>query len=174
MLQANVLLLNADYTPLGVISWKKAVKLMAKGKAEVVAAADIILYNAERTVKFILPKILRLIKFIRTIFKSRVPYNKRNVLLRDNFTCAYCGTRSTSRMSLDHVQPKSKGGKTNFENIVTCCIPCNNKKDDRTCRESGMFPRHVQWPATAPTVMEFIRMQIKRLGLENTLKEIGL
>lgn len=171
MLQAQVLLLNADYSPLGVIGWKKAVKLMAKGKTEVVAVADTILYNAEKTVKFILPKILRLIKFIRTIYKTKIPFNKRNVLLRDNFTCAYCGTKSTSKMSMDHVVPKSKGGKTNFENIVTCCIPCNNKKDNRSCREANMFPRFVK--PYEPTVMEFILMQIKRLGLEKTLKEIG-
>ena len=167
---ARVLLLNADYTPLGVIGGEKAVKLMAKGKVEVVKATDILIHNTEKTVKFLLPKILRLIKFIRTLFKTKVPFNKRHVLMRDNYTCAYCGKRSTTHMSLDHVVPKAKGGKSTFENVVTSCVPCNQKKDNRLPSQASMFPRY---RAYEPTIMEFIKMQIRRLGMEDALKELG-
>lgn len=167
----NVLLLNADYTPLGVISWRKAVRLMAKGKVEVVKHSNTVLYNMERTVKFVLPAILRLIKFIRSIFKNKVPFNKRNVLLRDNFTCAYCGKRSLTKMSLDHIVPRSKGGKSTFENTVTCCVPCNHKKDSKSCKEANMWPRFVK--PIQPTIMEFILVQIRKMGMEPALKELG-
>ncbi len=167
---AKVLLLNADYTPLGVISGKKAVKLMAKGKVEIVTATKVVIFNMERTVKFLLPKILRLIKFIRALWKSKVPFNKRHILLRDDYTCAYCGKRATSHMSIDHILPKAKGGKSTFENVVTSCVPCNQKKDNRTPSQAGMFPKY---RAYEPTIMEFIKMQIKRLGLEDALKELG-
>jgi len=168
----NVLLLNADYTPLGVISWRKAVRLMAKGKVEVVKYGDKVLYNMERTVKFVLPLVLKLIKFIRTIFKNKVPFNKRNVLIRDNFTCAYCGTRSLTKMSFDHITPKSKGGKSTFENVVTCCVPCNHKKDNKTCKQADMWPKYVK--PTQPTIMEFIRIQIAKMGMNHVLKELGM
>jgi len=73
-------------------------------------------------------------------------------------------------MSLDHVVPKAKGGKSTFENVVTSCVPCNQKKDNRLPSQASMFPRY---RAYEPTIMEFIKMQIRRLGMEDALKELG-
>lgn len=169
----GVLLLNSDYSPLGVISWKKAVKLMVKGKVEVVKLATRVITNAERTVKMILPSIIKLIKFIRYIYKAKVPFNKRNILIRDNFECQYCGKKIVSGVgaTVDHIIPRSMGGKTTFENCVASCLPCNNRKDNKLPREVGMFPKK---RPTSPTVYEFIQFQIERLGLSGMLKEVGI
>lgn len=169
----GVLLLNSDYSPLGVISWKKAIKLMVKGKVEVIKLATRVITNAERTVKLILPSIIRLIKFIRYIYKAKVPLNKRNILIRDNFECQYCGKKLVSGVgaTVDHIIPRSMGGKTAFENCVASCLPCNNRKDNKLPREVGMFPKK---RPTSPTVYEFIQLQIVRLGLSGMLKEVGI
>jgi 5-methylcytosine-specific restriction endonuclease McrA len=171
MLEGHAVLLNADYSPLGVVSMKKAVKLLAKGKAEVVEASTRIIFNAERTVKFVLPLVLKLIKMIRSIFKRKVPFNKKNVLLRDGYECAYCGKDIRGRASIDHIIPKSAGGKSCFENVVACCVPCNNKKDNRLPRQAHMFPKK---QAKEPTIMEFVTIQIRKWGMEDALKKLGV
>jgi len=167
----NVVLLNSDFTPLGVISWKKAIRLLVKGKAEVIKFSTKIIRNFDRTVEIILPEIMRLIKLIREVWKGRVPLNKRNVLIRDQYTCQYCGKVSRTHMSIDHVIPRSKGGKNTFDNLVTCCVSCNNKKDNRLPSEAKMYLKHQ--PKT-PTIMEFLMVSIKNAGLANVLKEAGL
>jgi 5-methylcytosine-specific restriction endonuclease McrA len=146
---------------------------MVKGKVEVVKLATRVISNAERTVRLILPAILRLIKFIRYIYQAKVPLNKRNILIRDNFECQYCGKKLVAGVgaTVDHIVPRSLGGKTSFENCVSSCLPCNNKKDNRLPSKCGMFPKK---RPTAPTVYEFIQLQIVRLGLTGMLKEVGI
>ena len=119
----HCVLLNADYTFLNVVHWKRAVCLLAKGKVEVIK-------DSAKTIKssggaeFKIPAVMRLIKLIRTIYRSRVAFTKRNVLIRDRFQCAYCGTRK-EKLSIDHIIPKSRGGSTTFENCVAACKTCN-------------------------------------------------
>ncbi len=165
------ILLNSDYSPLGVISWKKAVRLVYKGKAEVIKESERIIQNFDKTVKIVVPSILRLVKLIRSIFKARVPYSKRNVLIRDDFKCAYCGVVG-KHMTIDHVYPKSLGGKSTFENTVCACLKCNNTKDSRTCQESNMYPKYSK--PVAPTIMEFILRAVHNSGLEKVLKDEGI
>jgi 5-methylcytosine-specific restriction endonuclease McrA len=167
----SVVMLNADYQPLGIISWQKAVKLIAKKKVEVVKATTRVIYNFERTFSIVVPSIIRLIKYIRALWKTKVPFNKRNLSIRDGHTCAYCGKKLASGMSIDHVLPVSKGGKSTFDNTVAACVPCNNKKDDKSCKEAGMYPR---WKPFTPTISQFLMLQIKHAGLDATMKELGL
>ena len=169
MVANECILLNADYTPLGVIHWKKAVKLLCKGKVEIVKASKRIVRNFERTIEIFIPEVIRLIKLIRSIWRTHVPLNKRNVLIRDNYTCAYCGKKSNSHMSIDHVLPRSKGGKNTFDNLVASCVPCNNHKDMKTCAEAKMYPKVKPY---TPTVNQFLQMNIKNSGLYATLKNI--
>ena len=165
--KSGVIVLNSNYTFLNIVNWKQAIKLMVKGKAEALEYTTKVLRNCERTFKIVVPKILRLVKMIRTLYKARVPYSKRNVFIRDRFVCAYCNEK-VRKPTLDHVIPKSKGGKTTWENAVTACKPCNIKKADRTPREAGMF---MSYQPHQPTVMEFLQIRIKSLGVQDILDE---
>lgn len=168
----TVILLNADYTPLGIISFKRAMKLIAKKRVSIVKAAKKVIRNWENTVETLVPEILKLIKYIRALWRTKVPFNKRNLLTRDNFRCQYCGVDlKKAPSSIDHIVPVSKGGKTTYENCVSACVPCNNKKDDKLCSEAKMFPRHKPY---TPTINSFVQIQIKNAGLDTTLRELGI
>ena len=103
------------------------------------------------------------------IYKNRVPYTKKNIIIRDDYECCYCG--SHKNLTIDHVIPESRGGKTNFENCVAACFPCNNKKNNRTPREANMFMKK---KPHAPTISEFFMLKMKNLGLDKYLKELGV
>ena len=163
----RIILLNADYSFLNVVGWKKAFTLMAKGKVEVLKYSETIIKSAAGAVMKI-PVVMRLIKLIRTIYKARVPFSKRNVMVRDGFKCVYCGATGV-RFTIDHVVPKSKGGKSTFENCVTACKPCNHRKGHRTCREIKMYPKT---SLIAPTISEFLRMKLQTLGVKKVLDDV--
>lgn len=167
----SVILLNADYSPLGIISWQKAIKLWSKGKIEIIKASERIIRNFDKTMELFAPLVIRLLKLVRALWKKRVPFNKHNLLIRDNHICQYCGKELKHTSSIDHIVPKSKGGKSTFENCTSACVPCNCKKDDRTCSEAKMYP--VNKPYT-PTINQFIMMSIKNAGLDKTLIELGI
>lgn len=167
----NVILLNADFSPMGIISWQKAVCLIVKGKVEVLKKSKQILHNFEKTIEIYVPEIVRLLKFVRQLWKRRVPLNRRNIAIRDNFTCQYCGKVLEKGGTLDHVVPKSKGGKTSFDNCVYSCVTCNCKKDNRLPSEAKMYPKSKPY---TPTINQFLLHQIKLVGLDESLKEFGL
>jgi 5-methylcytosine-specific restriction endonuclease McrA len=162
--------LNGDYSYLNVISWKRAVCLMVKGKTEVLKYSDKFIKNAEGDKVIQIPLVMRLIKIIRMIYKSKVPYSKRNIFVRDGFTCMYCGTKQ-QKLTVDHVIPQGQGGKSSFDNCVASCRSCNNKKGNRTPREAKMFLR--KRPYT-PTIYEFIRLKMKHYKIDEFLKELGV
>jgi 5-methylcytosine-specific restriction endonuclease McrA len=162
-------LLNADYTFLNVVDWKRAVCLMTKGKVQVLKHSKRVVRTAEGLAVKI-PAVMKLIKLIRTLYVNRVPFSKRNVLIRDGFKCAYCGNER-EKLTVDHIIPKSRGGKTTFENCVSSCKPCNNNKGDRAPREANMYLR---LKAYQPTISEFLRMKVKKLGINDVLRELGI
>ena len=164
---AQVVILNLDYTYLNMVSWKKAFKIMAKGKATVVKYSNEVIKVAENLTMRI-PAVMKLIKIVRVIYKNRVPFSKRNVMVRDGFKCAYCGVKGV-RFTIDHVKPKSKGGKSNFENCVTSCKPCNLKKGSKSCIEAKMFPRT---NLRQPTISEFLMLKMKSLGIDKVIDEL--
>jgi len=166
----RVIVLNCDYTFINTVSLKKAIKYIISDKVEVLKAAPKVIQNSEGTVQFKIPLIVRLIKMIRSIYKSRVPYSKRNVFSRDGYICQYCRKHlEKSEASVDHIIPSSRGGKTNFDNCVTSCKPCNNKKDNRTPNEVGMtlIKRPVQ-----PTIMEFLRKKMMLFNVDEILNDL--
>ncbi len=164
----RIILLNADFTYLSTISWRQAVRLMYKGKAEVLKTTNKVIHSINKLTSITIPKILRLVKIIRTVFKNKVPFSKRNVFVRDNFTCLYCG-KVENRMTIDHVKPQSKGGRSTFNNCVTSCKSCNNKKGSRSLSETGMFLK--KQPYT-PTIMEFIIIKMKNMGIDKVLEDL--
>ena len=165
------IVLNGDYSYLNVVSWKRAVCLMIKGKTEVLKWSDREIRNFEGEVITKVPLVMRLIKIVRMIYKNKVPYSKRNIFVRDNFQCMYCGTQQKIKLTIDHVIPRSRGGKSTFDNCVAACRPCNLKKGDRTPNEAKMFLRHQPF---SPTIYEFIRLKMKHYKIDEFLKELGV
>lgn len=133
----SVLLLNASYEPLKVIDWKKAMTLILLDKAEIVEARpDCLVRSARQT--FCLPSVAKLKNMARWR-RQHMRFSRTNVFRRDDFTCQYCTKRfRMADLSLDHVIPRSKGGRTKWTNIVTACKPCNGAKEDRTPSQAGM------------------------------------
>jgi len=165
----RVILLNADYTFLNIINWKRAVVLLVKEKVEVLKDTGRSVTNFEKTKEFVVPKVLRLVKLVKSVYRNRVPFSRKNVMIRDNYTCQYCGTKEN--LTIDHVIPKAQGGISDFENCTASCKPCNNYKNDRTPKQAKMRlrkrPHH-------PTIIEFFRIRMKSLGVYETLEEMGI
>lgn len=128
---SKVLVLNASYEPLNITSWRRAVVLIIKGKAERVEHNGRFVYA-----DFPLPTVIRLRHYVRIPYKD-IPMTRRNLLQRDDHTCQYCNY-SGDGLTLDHVIPRSRGGGDTWENMVTACVRCNVKKGNRTPREADM------------------------------------
>ena len=162
----SVVLLNADYQVLGLIGIKKAFKLMSKGKVIVVKATEKLMHTVTKS--FLVPVVLRLVKMVRMMYGKKVPFAKRNVMTLYDGRCGYCGKKD-KHMTLDHIIPKSRGGKSEFANVVPSCLKCNNFKDNKTPREAGMV---LQYKVVVPTISEFLQISIRNLGLDKYVDEI--
>jgi 5-methylcytosine-specific restriction endonuclease McrA len=129
----RTLVLNAGYEPLGVVSFKRALVLVLNGKARVLASDEHhpVLGITEA---FDRPAVILLSRYVRVPMNRMMPVSRRGVLRRDGQRCGYCGGAATT---IDHVQPRSRGGKDTWENLVACCLRCNNVKSDRTPEEMG-------------------------------------
>ena len=129
----RTLVLNAGYEPLAVISDRRALVLVMNQKAAIVAAdADHPVTGS--TASFDRPSVIILTRYVRIPHSRLVPVSRRGVLRRDGNHCGYCGRHATT---IDHVQPRSRGGQDSWENLVACCLACNNTKGDRTPQEMG-------------------------------------
>jgi len=130
-----VLVLNATYEPINVCTVRRAVVLLLKDKAEMIERADWQLHSESTTLSR--PMVIRLVSYVRIPRHShRRKITRRAVFARDDWTCQYCGSRSN--LTVDHVIPRSKGGSSDWENIVASCAPCNRRKGDLLLRNSGM------------------------------------
>lgn len=105
------------------------------GKAEIIETADGIKIHAVNE-SISLPSVLRLNRIVK-FHRREIPLTKSNVMRRDNYTCQYCGT-STARMTLDHIIPRTAGGRDDWENLVCACEDCNSRKGNRTPSEAGI------------------------------------
>lgn len=133
----GVLVLNASYEPLNIVSVKRAIVLLLKEKAELVEAAQAKI-RAER-LHMDVPLVIRLVTFVPIPRRLPLPLSRRTVLARDMYTCQYCGTQpGRTELTIDHVVPRSRGGGTNWENVVAACGPCNRRKGNRTPEEAAM------------------------------------
>ena len=128
----HVLVLNASYEPLNITTWRRAVVMVLKGKAEGLEH-DPVRRIREDT---LLPTVIRLRHFVRVPYKP-LPLTRRNLFHRDGHRCQYCGA-SAEQLSVDHVVPRSRGGLDTWENVTTACLPCNVRKGNRTPREAAM------------------------------------
>jgi 5-methylcytosine-specific restriction endonuclease McrA len=151
-MQAAVLVLDVGMRPLRVEGWQKVICDLFLGKVEVIE------YSRDRTIQGVkqswpMPSVVRVVRHFKRE-RIQVRFSRLNIYTRDNFTCQYCGARLPSEdLTFDHVIPRSRGGKTTWENIVTCCIPCNREKADRTPAVAGMRLRgRPKKPAYLPAV----------------------
>jgi CRISPR/Cas system Type II protein with McrA/HNH and RuvC-like nuclease domain len=133
---STVLVLNFDYTPLNVTTFRRGFTLVDKGKAEVVKSDENPIVIGVK--KYVRPLIIRLLKYIK--FQTRkLRVNRNRIFKRDGNQCVYCGSKRD--LTIDHVMPKSRGGTNEWTNLVTCCSKCNIKKGNKTPEESKMIMR---------------------------------
>lgn len=134
------LVLNADfrplsYYPLSLWSWQDAVKAVFMDRVQTLSEYDRVVRSPNFTMR--LPSVIALKEFIP--LNKRPAFTRFNVFLRDRFACQYCGRRQETReLTFDHVVPRSRGGRTGWDNVVTACSHCNMKKANRLPQEAGM------------------------------------
>jgi 5-methylcytosine-specific restriction endonuclease McrA len=134
----KVLLLNASYEALGIVGIPRAVRLVWKGAAEVIELDGERVLRSPRFV-FPAPSVIRLLVYINASKRRGLGNHRTRILIRDRFRCQYCGLRGTaSRLTLDHIRPRSRGGRTVPENLCAACLACNQRKGDRTPEEARM------------------------------------
>lgn len=131
-MRKTVLLLDRSYFPVSIIPWRKALDLVVLRQcAEAVKMRDDSQYG---------------FSVVRLLYRSIPPnfrgggdkVKKRAILERDHYQCAYCGSKNKKILTIDHILPKSRGGRDTHQNLITACLPCNNWKSDRTPVEAGM------------------------------------
>jgi len=183
-----VLLLNKSWVPIAVVSVKKAIGLIHKGKAKAVDAEDYTTYEFEswsdlgqifedidvvKTPRFRIPipEVVVLTTYSKVLY-HKITFSRYNLLERDNFICQYCsGKVKTSNFTIDHIVPKSKpGGVTSWTNCVISCIKCNRKKGCKTLKESGM--KLLRQPIVPPKrhMRSNIGLMPKKISWEKFLK----
>ncbi|MBV8079360.1 MAG: HNH endonuclease [Actinobacteria bacterium] len=153
----QVLVLNASYEPLNVCSLRRAHVLVFKGKAEVVEELDRPLCSATSVYPW--PHVIRLVNYVRVPRLVQRKISRRALFARDGWRCVYCGT-TTGRLTLDHVIPRSRGGGSVWENVVTSCAPCNLRKGNRLLDEVHM---ELRIPPRPPAPVLFIRLATPKI-----------
>ncbi|MGW6173511.1 HNH endonuclease [Arthrobacter sp. NPDC055138] len=137
----RTLVLNAGYEPLAVVTFRRALLLVLTGKASVIAEdGDPVVGPNDILGR---PSVILLNRYIKIPYNQDTAVTRRGVLRRDNHLCAYCGKTATT---VDHVRPRSRGGEDSWENLVACCLRCNNAKGDRTLAYMGWSLRFTPRP----------------------------
>lgn len=145
------LLLNADYTPISIISWKRAIMWSIKyidspeNKIEIVDFYNNDFIQCSHDKKIPVPSVAKTTKYFR-FNNQKAVFSRKNIFLRDNYTCQYCGTKyPIQELTYDHIIPKSVFRRLNtplsattWTNITTACLRCNRKKGNRTPKEASM------------------------------------
>jgi 5-methylcytosine-specific restriction endonuclease McrA len=150
------LVLNADfrplsYFPLSLWSWQDTVKAVCLDRVNIISLYDRVVRSPSFEMR--LPSVISLKEYIPAA--RRPAFTRFNVFLRDRFTCQYCGDDFPSHdLTFDHVVPRSRGGRTAWENVVTACSTCNLLKGSRLPAESSMYPRHIPTQPTAHLLQE--------------------
>jgi 5-methylcytosine-specific restriction endonuclease McrA len=127
----GTLLLNGDYSPLRVVSLKRGVSLVLAGKAEVIEEDEDEVLRSSR-MQMAAPTVIRLTRFVKVPYRATLPLTRKNLIARDLGKCGYCGR---SGNTIDHIIPRSRGGRHEWNNVVLACSPCNGKKGDKLLSE---------------------------------------
>lgn len=147
--QSRCLLLNADMTPLRIISWQRAVVWSIKYENDASYGIEILNYYKDKYIygpgdkRYPVPAVAKTVRYFN-LYNRKINFSRHNLFIRDKFTCQYCGKKyANSQLTYDHIIPKSRYSKnkklsTNWYNIVTACRSCNHKKGNKTPKEAGM------------------------------------
>jgi len=156
VLQEPVLVLNATYEPINVTAARRAVVLVLKGVATTEEENGSFVHSTRMAIR--IPSVIRLTHFRRIPYQTRA-LSRKNILLRDRYTCQFCGrVLPAGELTLDHVVPRSRGGHTDWDNLVACCHSCNNQKGDRLPEEVGLKLQRLPRPFTLHTSRQLMRM----------------
>ncbi len=156
LLQHPVLVLNATYEPINVTAVRRALVLILKGVATTEEEDGSFVHSARLALR--IPSVIRLLEFRRIPYQTRA-LSRKNLLLRDRYTCQFCGrVFAAHELTLDHVIPRSRGGHTDWDNLVACCHTCNNQKGDRLPEEAGLKLLRPPRPFTLHTSRQIMRM----------------
>lgn len=148
----RVLALSSNYEPVGTISWEKAINLIFTDKVLTVGEYEEEIHSPSICMK--LPSVV-VYKNSKWRKVNSVRFSRRNVWLRDEGRCQYCSRRvSLKAFTLDHINPRSRGGQTTWTNVVACCYDCNQKKGDKTLKEACM---QLQKQAIKPTTLPYVQ-----------------
>ena len=156
LLRLPVLVLNATYEPINITAARRAIVLILKGIAMAEEENGSFLHSASWEIR--IPSVIRLMEFRRIHHRAR-SLSRKNILMRDRNTCQFCGNVfPPSELTLDHVIPRSRGGHTDWDNLVSCCHACNNRKGNRLPEEAGLRPLRPPRPFTLHTSRQLIRL----------------
>jgi 5-methylcytosine-specific restriction endonuclease McrA len=144
------LVLNQDYSPLSICSVQRAFLLVYLQKADLVSESDVFHLHSINKI-YPLPSVIKLKEYIQIPFRG-VILSRQNIFKRDKFQCQYCG--NSRDLTVDHVIPKARGGKSTWSNLVTACKPCNTRKGDYTPEEIGL---KIKRPPYKPSYVIFLR-----------------
>jgi 5-methylcytosine-specific restriction endonuclease McrA len=136
VMHAPVLVLNASYEPINVCAARRAIVLVLKGVAMTEEENGHYLHSTRLAIR--VPSVIRLLEYRRIPHQTRA-LSRKNILLRDRNSCQYCGeVLPSGELTLDHVNPRSRGGLSTWENLVACCHACNRRKSNQLPQEAGM------------------------------------
>ena len=133
-MSGTVLVLNQNYEPLNICNIRRAIVLVIDGKAEILEQYDLALRAA--TIAYPFPSVIRLVYMIKRP-RPRVKLTRKEIFIRDDYTCQYCGRRSGD-LTIDHVHPRSRGGLHTWDNLVSACRHCNHRKGGKSVAEARM------------------------------------
>ena len=155
-LHRPVLVLNSSYEPINVCAARRALVLVLKGVAATEEHSSSHVHSARQAIA--VPSVIRLLEYRRIPMQAR-SLSRKNILMRDKYTCQYCHkTMSSNELTLDHVIPRSRAGETTWENLVACCHTCNNRKGNRTPDEAGMKLARLPKPFSLHTSRHLMRL----------------
>lgn len=179
MLNESVLVLNRSWIAIQVASARRAIGLLYQGYAKVVSPEDFSTYDFDdwrelsktaddyciHTVHFkiMVPEVI-VLTYFNGVYRREIRFSRRNIFERDKNMCQYCGKKFKKwEFTLDHVIPRSRGGRSTWENLVLACVPCNVRKGDRLPEEARMplvrRPRKPRWIPYSGESFESIRKQ---------------
>lgn len=152
-MELPVLVLNASYEAINVCNLRRALKMVFKGTAMTEEVSESVVRSPSAIVE--VPHVIRLVNYVH-VPRSVVKFSRKNVLARDQHTCQYCHREYTaSLLTLDHVIPISKGGKTTWENVVTACKRCNNRKGSQMLQDTNLKLKRI--PKT-PSILTYLQL----------------
>ena len=163
---AQTLLLNQGFEPIKVISWQRAITLLFLGKVEVLEEYE----RGVRSINLIIkiPAVVRLLRAFRRHARP-VKFSRVNIYARDAHRCQYCAMKCTiDELTYDHVIPRSRGGRTTWDNIVSCCYDCNAEKANRTPIEAGM--KLLSTP-TRPTWIPSVQIRVSTKSVPDAWRD---